>query len=127
MAEKIVTDNGTAFALKLFRNFCEANQIEHVLTPPYHPQSNGLAERSVGIVKMNLKKFLCDQTKKGTIADQIQNFLFNSHSTPLSDGSGSPSEKIFNYKLKTNLNPLQKTTSSSCIPATVNINQKNNM
>lgn len=111
LCEKLVTDNGTAFTSDLFEKFCEANQIEHIKSPPYHPQSNGLAERYVGIVKSNLKKFLCDQ--RGSIEEQIQNFLFNYHTTPLADGSGSPSEKLFKYKIVTNLNRLQKPTTTS--------------
>ena len=30
--------------------------IKHIFSPPYHPQSNGLAERGVGLVKDRLKK-----------------------------------------------------------------------
>lgn len=107
LAETLVTDNGPAFVSSLFERFCKSNNIKHVTSPPDHPQSNGLAERAVGIVKSNLRKYLIDSEKKTlTIESQIQNFLFMSHSTPTTDGK-SPAEKIFNYKIRTNISALQ--------------------
>lgn len=109
----IVTDNGTAFVSNLFENFCKVNGIIHKTTPQYHPESNGLAERSVGIVKANLKKYLIDQKSKSlSLEAQIQNFLFKYHATPLTDGS-SPADKVLCFKVRTLFSQLQKSPSTT--------------
>ncbi|KII71023.1 hypothetical protein RF11_12603 [Thelohanellus kitauei] len=39
------SDGGLEFASTHFRDFCTEFGIEHVFSPPYHPESNGQAER----------------------------------------------------------------------------------
>ncbi|XP_058838125.1 uncharacterized protein K02A2.6-like [Topomyia yanbarensis] len=56
IAEEVVTDNGPPFNSELFIRFLEANDVKLSKSPPYHPQSNGLAERGVRTVKDVLKK-----------------------------------------------------------------------
>ena len=45
--ESIVLNNGPQFSSSEFAQFCHTNGICHVRVPPYHPLSNGLAERTV--------------------------------------------------------------------------------
>ena len=51
LPEKIVTDNGCVFTRAKFNEFIEKNGIRHICTSPYHPASNGLAERAIQTFK----------------------------------------------------------------------------
>ena len=51
-----MSDNGTCFVSEEFESILQANGIKHFTSAPYHPASNGLAERVVQIVKNGLKK-----------------------------------------------------------------------
>ncbi|XP_040195388.1 uncharacterized protein K02A2.6-like, partial [Rana temporaria] len=44
---EIVTDNGAQFTSQEFQHFLTAHNIKHKLTAPYHPATNGQAERFV--------------------------------------------------------------------------------
>jgi len=44
--KSIVTDCGTKFLSRIFKECCKLLQIETMNTTPYHPQSNGSLERS---------------------------------------------------------------------------------
>ena len=52
----LVSDNGPQLVSKEFEEVVARWGVRHLLSPPYHPQSNGLAERAVGVVKTRLKK-----------------------------------------------------------------------
>ena len=53
---KLRTDNGPQYSSQEFTEFCKAYGIEHHTSSPYHPQSNGSAERAVQTIKRLWRK-----------------------------------------------------------------------
>ena len=51
LLDEIVTDIGTPFTGTEFQQFVIQNGIQHIRAMPYHPSSNGLAERAVQLFK----------------------------------------------------------------------------
>ncbi|KAK6735161.1 hypothetical protein RB195_018382 [Necator americanus] len=47
----IVSDNGMQFTAKKFLEFYDRQGIEHIRSPPFHPQSNDRVERFVNVLK----------------------------------------------------------------------------
>ena len=72
LPKTVVTDNGTAFTSTEFQECLQMNEVTHVTSAPYHPSSNGLAERTVQVFKQGLKK---KQKKNKTLGDRIAIFL----------------------------------------------------
>ena len=56
LPEMMVTDNGSTFTSEEFQEFSKRNGIRHVTSAPYHPATNGLAERAVQTFKDFMKK-----------------------------------------------------------------------
>ena len=63
LPEQIVTDNGSAFRSKEFETFLQRNGIQQIRTEPYHPSSNGQAERTVQTFKTTLNKMLNEKVQ----------------------------------------------------------------
>lgn len=59
----VVTDDGPQFKSVEFRDFLKSNGVHYVLTPPFHPTSNGLAERAVQTIKDAFLRQLLQDSK----------------------------------------------------------------
>ena len=99
--ESLVSDNGPCFISKEFKDFLRKNGVMHITSAPYHPASNGLAERAVRIIKEGLRKM-----KVGTISDKIARLLFQYRMTPQSVTKLSPAELLLGKCLRGRLNLL---------------------
>ena len=104
-----VTDNGPQFTSGEFALFCGQNGIVHKRTPPYHPASNGQAERIV----QELKKSLRARPPSVSIHVQLCRFLSSYRSTPQTSTGSSPCSLLFKFCPTTRFSLLQPSFSSS--------------
>lgn len=106
----LVTDGGPQFTSEEFGNFLKSNGVHHVLSPPYHPASNGLAERMVQTTKKAFLKQLLEESKTNstrTLQHKIDNFLFAYRNTPHSFTGVTPAETFLKNKPRTPLSFLK--------------------
>jgi transposase InsO family protein len=85
----LVSDNGTCFTSAEFQEFVRKNGIRHVTSSPYHPASNGLAERAVQSFKVGMKK-----AGTGNIETNLARFLFRYRIIPHTTTGRSPAELL---------------------------------
>ena len=76
LPEIVVSDNGSAFTSAEFQTFVKRNGIKHVRSAPYHPSSNGQAERVVQTFKEAILK------TTGDLDARLARFLFQYRLTP---------------------------------------------
>jgi len=95
----VVTNCAATFKSEEFQEFCKENGIDHQAGAPYHPATNGDAERLVQTFKQALKK------SAKALKDALQDFLRNYRRTPLSTGY-SPSELLNGRQLRTKIDTL---------------------
>ena len=56
----VKSDNGPQYTAAEYKEFSRTWGFKHITVSPYHPQANGLAEKSVQIIKQLLKKAKAD-------------------------------------------------------------------
>lgn len=116
LPDVIVSDNGPQFVSEEFKKFCKTNNVQHLTTAPFHPASNGQAERFVRTFKTSFKK----QINAGkNVENSVLTYLFTYRTTPVKDGK-SPSELLHGRQPKTMLSCLLPSTNSNTQITTTN-------
>ncbi|XP_043202462.1 uncharacterized protein K02A2.6-like [Amphibalanus amphitrite] len=101
---QVVSDNGPQLTATAFSQFLNSNGIRHIRTAPWHPSSNGAAERAVQTVKNGLKAALKDG---GTLSQRLQRFLLAYRVAPHATTGRSPAEMMLGRNVRTNLDLLK--------------------
>lgn len=107
--DQLVSDNGSGFASQEFRSFTQSNGIRHIFTSPYHPSSNGLAERAVQTFKHGVSKLT------GSVENRIIQFLFKYRITPQTTTGLSPAELLMGRRLRSHLDLLHPDSSHKAV------------
>ena len=102
LPETVVTDNGSCFVGAEFEAFLKMNGIQHITTAPYHPASNGLAERAVQVVKAGLKR-----NQQGTFRSRLSKTVATHRLTPHATTGLTPCELLLGRRIRTRLDFLR--------------------
>ena len=100
---ELVSDNGPQFVSEEFEVFLRSNGVKHSRSPPYHPATNGQAERYVQI----FKKMMAKNDASLPLSHQIANLLFTYRNTPHSITGKTPAELFLNRAPRTKLSLLK--------------------
>ncbi|XP_015778003.1 PREDICTED: uncharacterized protein K02A2.6-like [Acropora digitifera] len=98
--EQIVSDNGTQFVSEEFQAFVKSNGIRHITSAPYHPATNGLAERAVQTFKQALRSM---HQSSRPVKEKLAKFLTAYRNTPHSTTDVSPTQLFLERPLRTRL------------------------
>ena len=102
LPDQLVSDNGPQFVSNEFSQFMRLNDIKHSLVAPYHPRSNGQAERFVQTFKQYFKAEGVQNIKQN-----LARFLFSYRTTPNSTTGHTPAELFLNRRPKIRLDLLK--------------------
>ena len=109
LPNKLVSDNGPQFISYEFEDFMKSNGILHIKSAPYHPQTNGEAERFVQTFKHYLKKVEFQKLSSKELDEGILRFLATYRCVPHSITEMSPSLLMYGRQIKGHLDLLRPT------------------
>ena len=89
LPQQLVSDNGLQFTAAEFAVFLRKNGVKYIYSSPYHPSTNGLAERFVRTLKAPMKNREIKDPHQ-----RLMDFLLSYHTTPHSTTNSSPCELL---------------------------------
>lgn len=99
----IVSDRGVQFTSDQFREFVRRNNIMHKMGAPYHPATNGQAERFVQTFKEKLKALKCERKD---VQFELYKILMAYRRTVHPVTGKSPSMLVYGRQMKSRLDLL---------------------
>lgn len=100
MPSVFVSDNGPQFTSAVFKKFLRLYEIVHKLSAPYHPATNGQAERFIQTMKSKLKSMNCGRSE---VQSELCNILLSYRKMIHPTTGYSPSMLVFGRQIRSRL------------------------
>nr|XP_029734625.1 uncharacterized protein K02A2.6-like [Aedes albopictus] len=96
----LVSDNGPQFTSGEFAKFLDLNGVVHKFSAPYHPATNGQAERFIQTMKLKLKAIDCNRSQiHGELCSILMSYRKMIHPTT----GLSPSMMVYGRQIRSRL------------------------
>ena len=103
LPEELVSDNGPQFCSDLFTNFLNKNGIKHLRSAPFHPATNGEAERFLQTFKTSMKR---RRATPHNVETEISKFLMSYRTTEHRITGNTPSYLFYGRNIRNKLDLL---------------------
>ena len=95
----LVTDNAAEFTSQELNYFCQTNGITKMESPPYHSESNGVAERGVQTVKNGMKAWRMDVSHL-SFKEYLKRLLLHHRACFKRPDGRTPAEVVYGRKIR---------------------------
>ena len=102
----IVSDNGAQFTSHKFNAFTKHHNITHLKSAPFHPSTNGEAERFVQTFKNNMKR---REANHNNVKSELLKFLLAYRTVPHSVTGQTPAQLFMGRELRNKFQLIEST------------------
>ena len=110
LPEQIVSDIGPQFVSEEFATFARKNGVKHIRCAPYHPSSNGLAERFVQTFK---RAITASEEDGHSVSHRLAEFLMTYRVTPHATTGVTPTSLFLQRQIRTRFDLLRPDVKSN--------------